>query len=161
MNLNSLSINYDHFRACNQKIFDCPVGVWIIELLYGPLLWYYHGHLLLTNITVVDICPYIAHKWLDWRYTIWKCMTILTLENLAEFGRILVDQTTEEIVNKDTQKGFSLNADFWVKKRLPPESGANGSSPDIRWCSCGSWATRDAKKSIVGATNCPARITLS
>ena len=28
----------------------------------------------------------------------------------SPFGRILVDQTTEEMTNKDTQRGFSLNA---------------------------------------------------
>ena len=37
---------------------------------------------------------------------------------------------------------------FWVQRTLPLESEAHGSSPDIRYCSCGSWATQDAKKTV-------------
>ena len=71
----------------------------MVDVVLGFYLCTTGGQLASSNRTMMDICLYITHKWLDRRYTIPKW--------------ILADQTTEEMAYKDIQsgtKGFSLNA---------------------------------------------------
>ena len=112
---------------------------------YGSYLSVY------TQMTGLEIYHLEMHDHLKIRGFCWANWIIKPI-----FCRILVDQTTEEMTNKDTQKAFSLNAcvvsryymTFGYRKYLPLESEAYGLSPDIRICSSGAWATQDAKKSI-------------
>ena len=72
-----------------------------------------------TNRTMIDICLYITPKWLDQRYTILKCMTILKLEDflnkldnqthLSEFLWTRLRRKWQTKTQSGT-KGFSLNA---------------------------------------------------
>ena len=57
-----------------------------------------------TRMTGLEICHLEMHDHLK----IWGFSEQIGWSN--PFGRILVDQTTEEMTNTDTQKAFSLNA---------------------------------------------------
>ena len=57
-------------------------SAWILFVYYRRAAGFFKQ----TNRTMMDICLYITHKWLDRRYTIPKCMAILKLEDfLSKF----------------------------------------------------------------------------